>query len=481
MKIPFSIQIMTTLSISLLLGGCHESHHYETFEPEDLYGVWERTGYGDVWEVDEDGAKFYQYTRETCIQERTLDEAALNDELKNRRLEKGKQSFSANPFFSPVFKKYYKRLDQLPAKCSSDQLITSATPTLQFEHFWHNFNDYYEFFSQRNINWQQQYANYRPTVSDDMTQQALISVFASMLSPINDSHISLTDGTGGEFSPGQPSPLIIDLQTAFQQQTDISDGDAFMASRMEAIRTVQLGYLIDAKLDGGPDHELALWGKLNGDIGYLQINRMIAIHDFDMSQGFNPFVGDFVEKELLAMQTIMDEVVSDFHDVDALVIDVRLNGGGLDNVAMVIPNYFTNKSKLAVSKYTDNWQGKTRTLNAYLKPVKQPLQMPIAILTSKDTGSAAETFVMAMRSIPEVSVVGQRSEGITSNTLKKSLLNGMEVTLSNELLMDHQGLNYEATGIPVDVSTTAFDLDGFANGKDTALDQAIDHLKKQIP
>ena len=139
-----------------------------------------------------------------------------------------------------------------------------------------------------------------------------------------------------------------------------------------------------------------------------------------------------------------------------------------------------NESNLAASKYTENWQGKSRSLDAYLESTKQQLQVPIAILTSEDTGSAAEVFTIAMRSIPEVTVIGERSEGILSVTLQKSLLNGMELTLSNAVFLDHQGQSFEAIGIPTDISTTAFDLDGFANGKDTALDQAIDHLKAQI-
>ena len=483
MRRSLTIQIIATLSATLILSGCHDSNHYETHTPEDLYGVWERTGYGDIWVVDKNGGKLYQHTRQTCILNDTLDEKELNNTLKNRKLQYGKQSFTAIPFKSPVFEQHYDRLDELPSKCQSDQLITTATPTLQFEHFWHNFNDYYGFLNQRNVDWQQQYTSFQSTITDDMTQEALFNVFAEMLSPINDSHTGLSvDGLIEEVTFGQPSPLAVDLQTAFQQQSALTNFYEFEFNQMNKIRQVQYDYLPDGKTAGGPDGQLAFWGTIAGNIGYLNVDRMIAIDsDFDFAaDGFDLFSDDIMSKELLAMESIMNKVVSDLKDVDALVIDVRLNGGGLDNVAMVIANHFTRERRLALSKYTNNWQGKTRELNAYLKPTKQRLQVPIAILTSKDTGSAAESLVMAMLSLPEVSIVGERSEGITSTTLKKSLLNGIQVTLSNELLLDHDGRNYEATGIPVDIPTTAFDLEGFAEGKDTALDEAVSHLNTLI-
>jgi len=77
------------------------------------------------------------------------------------------------------------------------------------------------------------------------------------------------------------------------------------------------------------------------------------------------------------------------------------------SLLITLPLSGCNESNLAASKYTENWQGKSRSLDAYLEPTKQQLQVPIAILTSEDTGSAAEVFTIAMRSIPEVTVIGE--------------------------------------------------------------------------
>ena len=61
------------------------------------------------------------------------------------------------------------------------------------------------------------------------------------------------------------------------------------------------------------------------------------------------------------------------------------------------------------------------------------------------------------------------------------MLNDMKVELNKEIYLDYDGSKYEAKGIPVDIATTAFDLEGFANGKDTTLDVALRYLNTHIP
>ncbi len=471
------IPITAMLAVTLSLTACHDSDPKAKYE--DIYGTWEQVGYGDVLVINKDGADYYQHTRQTCIKDSSLDNTELGEFINDLDVPTDQQSFSVRLQASNLFKAQLTRLDQLPVSCQADRLITTATPTRQFEHLWHTFNDYYAFFDQRGVDWQQQYTTYRPMIDDAMDQKALFSVLADMLAPLDDDHVSLSTGDDG-FSPAQPPNFVIALYQAFQQQSEISDFNEFEEAQLDNMQQVQGTYLSQVKQAGGPDDEVALWGRIKGDkgdIGYLQLSRMAGIDsqvDLSDIDTIDP------EKDLIAIENIMQQVTSDLQDVSALVIDIRFNGGGLDSVGMAIANYFTRQHQLALSKYTENWQGRSQHVKAYLNPAKQHLLVPIALLSSDMTVSAAETFLMTMRSIPQVSVVGEPSSGALSDVLTKNMLKGLEADLSNEVYLDHAGRNYEVSGVPVDVATTAFDLDGFAKGKDTALDAALDHLSAQI-
>lgn len=481
MKKSQRILIAAALSSTLLLSGCDDSHHdkdyHYTDNAKEYYGIWEHVGYGTIRVINREGAQSFEHTRETCIKLPFVNNAELDNNLIDKKLSRHKDSFSALPMAEAVFRHYFTRLNKLPEKCEADRLITVVTPVKQFEHFWHNFNDYYAFFDKRGVDWQQQYTTYYPRINDGMSQEALFNVFSDMLAPIDDGHISLTS-SDDSFSPAQPANITMALRQAFQQQSEISDFGDYANAQLDNIQQVQSTYLYQVTQAGGPDDEVAAWGRVDGNnIGYLQLNRMAGIDsDVDLSDL------DTVdaEKDLVAIQAIMQQVVNDFTDVDALLIDLRLNTGGSDHISLAIANYFTLQHQLAVSKYTNNWQGRTRNVEAYLNPTQQQLHVPIALLSSDMTASAAEIFLMAMRSIPEVSVVGEPSSGELSDTLSKALSDDMDVDLSNEIYLDHAGHNYEVSGVPVDISTTAFDLDGFSKGKDTALDAAIDYLTTKI-
>jgi C-terminal processing protease CtpA/Prc len=75
---------------------------------------------------------------------------------------------------------------------------------------------------------------------------------------------------------------------------------------------------------------------------------------------------------------------------------------------------------------------------------------PVYLLTSEFTCSAAETFTMMMRTLPNVNQVGQRTQGIFSDGLAKLLPNGWIFSLSNEIYRDAWGISYETHGLPPD-------------------------------
>jgi len=160
-----------------------------------------------------------------------------------------------------------------------------------------------------------------------------------------------------------------------------------------------------------------------------------------------------------------------------LIIDVRINGGGHDEVSLAIAGYFTDQTLLAVSKRARSFAGETNMKDAFISPaIDTPYLNPIAIISSSDTGSAAETFLIAMSALPQVTLVGENSNGVLSDVLSKTLPNGWEIGLSNEVYTDFQGINYEVTGVEPDVFAEPFSLVAIEQNTDLAIDAALEAL-----
>ncbi len=98
--------------------------------------------------------------------------------------------------------------------------------------------------------------------------------------------------------------------------------------------------------------------------------------------------------------------------------------------------------------------------------------MPVYLLTSGVTFSAAELFTWIMADMPQVTVVGGRSGGGMSDILERTLPNGWKLGLSNQRYLRQNGSSYERVGIPVDVAG-AVDVDGYAGGRDMLLEEVI--------
>jgi C-terminal processing protease CtpA/Prc len=107
--------------------------------------------------------------------------------------------------------------------------------------------------------------------------------------------------------------------------------------------------------------------------------------------------------------------------------------------------------------------------NIYLKPT--------AVLVSGDTVSAAEIFTIAMASIPQVAIIGERTAGAFSDVLVKRLASDILFGISNETYLDTQGNNYEGVGIATDIAVPFGTLLEREGGYDAGIDAAIGWIK----
>ncbi len=98
------------------------------------------------------------------------------------------------------------------------------------------------------------------------------------------------------------------------------------------------------------------------------------------------------------------------------------------------------------------------------------------VLTNRQTGSAGETFILAMKTMDHVKVLGDSTYGAFSDNPKRELPNGWIYAISTGDFRDANGLSYEGIGIPPDelIQNTIPEIQ---SGVDKVLEKAILELK----
>lgn len=129
------------------------------------------------------------------------------------------------------------------------------------------------------------------------------------------------------------------------------------------------------------------YGMVSGDVGYLQL------------QGFTVDAGKEVRDAVTALKV---------QGAKKLIIDLRDNPGGLLNEAITISNLFVEKGKEIVST-----KGKLTEWNKVYRGLDAPLdtQMPIAVLASSRSASAAEIVSGVLQDYDRAVLIGERTFG----------------------------------------------------------------------
>jgi len=173
----------------------------------------------------------------------------------------------------------------------------------------------------------------------------------------------------------------------------------------------------------------------------------------------------------------MSDVIDDLSDTQSLIIDLCSTGGGHDEVSIAIAGHFTDQRRLVGSKFARSYLGDTDAVEIWVEPADTtPYLNPVAVIGGVETASAAETFLLTMKSLPQVTLVGESSNGILSDVLEKTLPNGWEIWLANEVYLDIQGQSHEVNGVAPEVEAPVFSLEAIDTGYNPAIDAALQAL-----
>ncbi len=439
-KLLQSKLLFLSILVLLFFTACKTEKH-EKINP--LHGNWKSIGYGKFLVLDSISYTFYDYTKISCLPAQKGDISLLENRMhiKNDTLliSKGTSVYS------------YVKTNQLPKVCNqklSEKDIND--PEFNFEVYAKTIEEHYAYFEYNNIKWDSLYTVTRQKVTPQTTDVELYQIIEKLIETIHDNHgyIEPTD---------EVYEAVEKLNTNVEEQEDMPEYGDFQIAQM-----VSDQYLNE---DMTKDTGLVNWGITKANIGYIQLKTMWLFADLNLSKedieakGYvDAYVdaftklneGEYIKKEKAGASKIMDRVMDDLKDTDAIILDIRFNGGGQDAVALEVIKRFNNQTRIIATK-------KTRVGNRYTKPItitleasSRPYLKPVYLLTSQQTGSAAEMATIATLSLKHVKRIGAHTQGANSDALEKRLPNGWYFTTSNEMYLGPKGKCYENTGIPVD-------------------------------
>ncbi len=300
-----------------------------------------------------------------------------------------------------------------------------------FDMLWKVMDEHYCFFEYKNIDWNEVKVKYRKQAAEARNAKQLFRIMSAMLDELKDGHVNLS------------APFETSYYRAWWSDYPQNYNE----------RLVQEKYLFYHYSQFGA----AYYYLLSSNIGYLRIPS------FEYSLG----AGN------------IDNIFASFLVADALIIDIRDNGGGnmtnADNWIShfigeeICAGYISHKTGPGHNEFSKPFEMK-------VKPVEKGHWLwgkPVVILTNRSTFSAANYFATVMKTLPNVTIVGATTGGGSGMPFSAELPCGWGVRFSACPVYAPDGTLTEfgvapSPGCEVDMSPA----DEFA-GKDTILDFAI--------
>ncbi len=333
-------------------------------------------------------------------------------------------------------------------------MAQTSEPFKSYDFLCELFDESYASFDEKGLDWQAMCTEKRKELSPETTDVEFFNILSSLLAPLNDAHVTLKAPLDIlRFSASRPSNIM--SQLGDMTRTQARSGFIEMVTQTLSDNQFEVRTT-------GPifrDESLFVFGD-NGQIGYLGFYRCFS----------KP--GNMIAASLEGQ---LDEIFTSFEGLQSIVVDVRFNMGGEDFFSHAVASRFVQQEMLAYVKQTRK-KGEFGPIKERLvKAAEKPWLKPVIVLTNDRTVSAADIFLLIMDNLPQVTIMGDRTNGSYSDIYSRKLPNGWTINLSNQRYLTVDGNNYEGLGNPVDIEAhnTAGD---FKEKNDRVLMKAVHHL-----
>ena len=303
----------------------------------------------------------------------------------------------------------------------------------QFDLVWRTFDQEYIGFIFLDLDWDAVYNQYRPKVDEIRSQQELVDLLVEMLTLLEDGHIWFycpEDSIIGTFSP--------DVQLNYDN-----------AVRWAYIDSLSTGGFTFWDAD-------SIWGYAMFDsIPYV----MVRLMDFNLNFAH---LSNFIEN---------------VPDAPAMIIDVRMNGGGDTRTAENLAQRFCTERCLAyywVNRNGPEHDDLTEPYPCYNNPITVYFDRPVMVLIGERSASATEHFALRADALPQVILAGDTTMREVNAPALYNLDGGYMYTAPPGTVLSPDGVTWiQETGIAPDVYIPATEED-FNQGVDPVLEYALE-------
>lgn len=299
------------------------------------------------------------------------------------------------------------------------------TPQGNFEALWKIIDEQYCFLDYKQIDWDAIHDQYQPLITPNMSSDGLFEVLGNMLAELKDGHVNLYSASN--------TARYWDWYLDYPRNYD------------EALVEQYLGR--DYRIASGLKYTI-----LEDNIGYISYTS------------FSDGIGE----------GNLDEALSYLAACNGLIIDVRNNGGGNLTYSTRLASRFTNERVLTgyiLHKTGPGHSDFSEPEPIYVDPSDGVRwQKKAVVLTNRHSYSATNDFINAMRYMPQVTLLGDKSGGGSGLPFTSELPNGWTVRFSASPHLDADKQQIEF-GIDPDVKVDMTEEDK-ARGLDTLIEAA---------
>ncbi|WP_159470293.1 S41 family peptidase [Dyadobacter sp. 3J3] len=416
--------------IIIFISSCNKISEH----PDPINGIWECVGYGQQIDINDSLASFYDIYKTGRNLNFKINRIEFDNLFDQRKLASDsltiKFGINEYDFFRVAPGSNLSQID----------LTNSKDPLVNFDALWYTFDANYCSFDIRGVDWKKLREQYRNKLTAKSTEQELYVVLSQMLLQLNDGHVSID----------MPESLEHEKEETLDQVDMMKDSVINSLNKKYLRKKVQY------------NRGIINWGFINKDIAYIQINDFEKLANFDLDPKLSTeqFFLEYEKRAALSPNYVsdikqgikkqMDFIFKEVKPAKSCIIDMRFNGGGSDEAALEVVSHFVKRKTNVLLKKVKLDKGFSREQRIVVNPSENYFAGKVFILTSPQTASAAETFVLASMNLPNAVRIGSTTEGIFSDILSKKLPNGWDYGLSNEIYTSNKGVNYEKQGIPAD-------------------------------
>ena len=401
------------------------------------------------------------------------------------------------------------------AACDDSTLV--STTTLEgrlavFDDAWETISERYYDPKFHGIDWQAKRNVFRPAAARAGSPHEFYEVLRQMIASLKDAHTRvyspdekfdwwnprfITVGLAIREIEGTPTVIQIEPNSA-ASQTDIRPGDVivkvddlpvaeFIAQRLEssglseAARSRTVGNLFD-----GPAGTLVkvAWTTRNGK----QKSAVLRRYWSQRQLGFNNQRNGKIA--ILRIDAFTQTVALDFSQslpdvlegAEGIVLDLRGNGGGDAEAMADVASLFLDEG-INLGRFADR-SGASFELQTYSKrvwrmPRSFPIKLPLVVLTSENTSSAAEILAAALQSRGGARVIGTETCGcVLAIRNRHALPDGGVLDVSEFDYQTASGIRLEGVGVKPDQVISPRRIDIYSH-RDTGLESAIEVFSRK--